>query len=87
MMARATTAAWQGQLLRKGYPESLPVALVSRGASADERVLVTSVGRAAADLETSGLKTPVLAVIGRVVTLRARLEPTRSDRVEPRIDS
>jgi len=87
MMASATAAAWQSQLLRKGYHEALPVALVSRGASAEERVLVTSVGRAAADLQTSGLETPVLAVVGRVVTLRAQLEPRRSDRVEPRIDS
>ena len=80
MMARATAPAWQEQLIRQGYPEDLPAAVVSRGASAAQRVLVTSVGRAAADLDSSGLETPILAVIGRVVELHTQLAPGRSGR-------
>ena len=78
LMARATADAWQRQLIERGYPLDLPVALVSRGASAAQRVLISSVGCAAEDLGSCSLETPVLAVIGRVVTLHARLAPRRS---------
>lgn len=85
MMAGSTAPVWQQQLVREGYPDGLPVALVSRGASTEQRVVVTSVGSAAADLQTSGLETPMLAVVGHVVSLQARLEPRRGDSVEDRV--
>ncbi len=85
MMARATATTWQEQLLREGYPAELPVALISRGATEKQRVVVTSVGSAVVDLQTSGLETPVLAVVGRVVTLRARLASRRIDSADERI--
>ena len=52
---------------------------------AERRALVTSVGTAAADLESSGLETPVLAVVGRVVTLHAHLQPRRAGPGEERV--
>ncbi|MBW2395681.1 MAG: uroporphyrinogen-III C-methyltransferase [Deltaproteobacteria bacterium] len=78
MMARATADAWQRQLVERGYPLDLPAALISRGASAAQRVLVSSVGCAVEDLRSCDLETPVLAVIGRVVTLHAQLAPRRN---------
>ncbi len=85
MMARSTAPQWQQQLIREGYPHELPVALVSRGATEEQRVVLTSVRFAATDLEKSGLETPVLAVVGQVVSLHARLGSRRIDSVEERV--
>ncbi|MBW2242371.1 MAG: uroporphyrinogen-III C-methyltransferase [Deltaproteobacteria bacterium] len=85
MMARATATEWQQQLLREGYPPELPVALISRGATEQQRVVVTSVASAATDLQAAGLETPVLAVVGRVVSLRAHLASRPIDSAEERI--
>ncbi len=53
-----------------GYPADLPVALVSAGCTPRQRVIETRVDAAAEVLRKSDLETPVLAVVGWVVTLR-----------------
>jgi len=73
LMARGTALAWQRQLLCQGYPPDLPVALISRGSTPDARVIETTVSRAVDDLEQASLKTPLMVVVGWVVTLRSRL--------------
>lgn len=78
LMARGTAPRWRQQLLDNGYPAELPVALVSRGSTPEQRVVVSSVERAVRDLEAARLPTPVLAVVGRVVTLREQLDPQRN---------
>jgi uroporphyrin-III C-methyltransferase len=73
LMARAGAESWGRQLLLRGYPPELPVALVSQGCTERQRVVVTRVADAARDLLASQLETPLLAVVGQVVRLRARL--------------
>jgi hypothetical protein len=72
-MARGTAVAWQQQLLQLGYPPELPLALISRGCTPEARVVETTVANAVEDLERSALETPLMAVVGWVVTLRSRL--------------
>ncbi|RMG13914.1 MAG: uroporphyrinogen-III C-methyltransferase [Planctomycetota bacterium] len=72
LMPVRTARAWQAALLRRGYPRELPVAFVSRGATPAQRVLVSTVGAAAADAEAARITAPTLVVIGRVVGLRGR---------------
>lgn len=73
LMASGTVADWSEQLLRSGYPAELPIALISAGCTERERVVETNVAAVEEDLEQAGLETPVLAVVGWVVTLRGRL--------------
>ncbi|MBW1882366.1 MAG: uroporphyrinogen-III C-methyltransferase [Deltaproteobacteria bacterium] len=73
MMASRTVSDWREQLLRSGYPAELPVALISAGCTELARVVETSVAEVEEDLEQAGLQTPILAVVGWVVTLRERL--------------
>lgn len=74
MMALSTTEVWQKRLLEQGYPGHLPVAYISAGGTRKQQVLVTTVGQALADIAAANLDTPVLAVVGSVVTLRAKLD-------------
>ncbi len=73
LMAGGTVAEWAEQLSRSGYPPNLPVGLISAGCTERERVVETNVADVATDLERAGLETPILAVVGWVVTLRRRL--------------
>jgi uroporphyrin-III C-methyltransferase len=73
LMARANAEIWTDELRAAGYPDLLPVGLVSSGCTAGQRVVVTSVANAMRDLAASELATPVLAIVGRVVGLRSRL--------------
>ncbi|MBI4265799.1 MAG: uroporphyrinogen-III C-methyltransferase [Acidobacteria bacterium] len=73
LMALQTVETWSPQLLERGYPADLPVAFISAGATARQRVVVTTVSRAAADARAAGLDSPTLAVVGRVVGLREEL--------------
>ncbi|MCP5040159.1 MAG: uroporphyrinogen-III C-methyltransferase [bacterium] len=74
LMARGTARAWQQQLLSRGYPPELPVALISAGCTPQARLVETTIDNAVEDLERSALETPLMAVVGWVVTLRPRLE-------------
>ena len=63
-----------GRLIAGGRRVDEPVAIVSKATTADQRVLETSLGRAAQDAETSGIEPPALVVVGDVVRLRAALD-------------
>jgi uroporphyrin-III C-methyltransferase len=73
LMANGSVSDWREQLLRSGYPPGLPVALISAGCTEFERVVETNVADVVDDLATAELETPMLAVVGWVVTLRERL--------------
>jgi uroporphyrin-III C-methyltransferase len=78
LMALATADVWHAGLLAGGYPTDLPIALISAGSTPAQRVIVTTVGNAMADLRDAKLETPVLAVVGRVVELHDRLGAAQS---------
>jgi uroporphyrin-III C-methyltransferase len=73
LMALRTTASWSAQLLRQGYPAEWPVAFISAGGTAQQTVLVSTIGTATAAVEAAQLHSPVLAVVGQVVRLRDSL--------------
>ena len=83
LMALQTVDIWGPQLLDRGYPADLPVAFISAGATARQRVVVTTVSRAAADARAEQLDSPALAVVGGVVSLQAALADAGGDGVEP----
>lgn len=83
LMAGQTAPSWLDQLLSRGYPASLPVAFVTAATTANQQVLVTTVGEAArggARLEELG--SPALAIVGHVVSLRNSLAWYGEDREE-----
>ncbi|HKX11327.1 MAG TPA: uroporphyrinogen-III C-methyltransferase [Stellaceae bacterium] len=60
------------RLMSAGKPGDEPVAIVSKAATPDQRVVETTLARAAADAE--GLEPPAVIAIGPVVRLRAGLD-------------
>ncbi len=63
------------RLVEHGRPPGTPVAVISAGTTADERVVTAPLGAIARAAE--GLPTPALVVIGEVVALRASLRAVR----------
>jgi uroporphyrin-III C-methyltransferase len=70
LMARGTASIWRDQLLAQGYPAALPVAIISAGCTDREQVIETSLRHAAEEVWRAHPPSPVLVVIGRVVSLR-----------------
>lgn len=73
MMALATAEIWREDLLVQGYPGNLPVAYICAGGTPRQSVLVTTVEDSVRAVQSAGLTTPVMAVVGQVVTLREKL--------------
>ncbi len=63
-----------GRLIAGGRRADELVAIVSKATTEEQRVLETSLGRAAQDAEASGIEPPALVVVGDVVRLRAALD-------------
>ncbi len=61
-------------LLAAGRADDEPVALISRATTKDQRVLETTLARAAADADAHAIAAPALIVIGQTVRLRAGLD-------------
>lgn len=61
------------QLVRHGMPEDMPVALVAQGTTPGQKVVTGTLANIAGKVEGSGIKAPTLTIIGRVVTLREKL--------------
>jgi uroporphyrin-III C-methyltransferase len=61
-------------LIDAGRAPSEPAAVVVNATTGEQRVLETTLGRAAADLQASGLEPPAIVVVGEVVRLRAALD-------------
>jgi uroporphyrin-III C-methyltransferase len=67
-LGRITSALMEG-----GLAASTPAALIAAATTPAERVLVSTVGRLAAEAEAAGFASPALAVFGEIVSMRAEL--------------
>lgn len=61
-------------LVAAGRSADEPVAFVCNAATTDQHVLETTLGRAEADVEASGLQPPAIVVIGEVVRFRKGMD-------------
>ena len=73
-MALKHLEAIAARLLAAGRAADEPVALVSRAATAAQRVLETTLGRAAADAAAAGIEPPAIIVVGPAVRQRRVLD-------------
>ncbi|MEM9012748.1 MAG: uroporphyrinogen-III C-methyltransferase [Pseudomonadota bacterium] len=62
------------QLMAAGRPGEEPVAVVARASYPDQEVLETTLARAAADVEATGISAPAIICIGPAVRLREELD-------------
>jgi len=60
-------------LIRHGRPATTPAACIERGTTAEQRVVVSTLGQLAQDVAAAGLQAPVATVVGEVVRLRETL--------------
>jgi len=60
-------------LIKHGRSENTPAAVIQWGTKPEQRVLVTTVGQAAADVAKQGIKPPAIFIVGEVVNLRQQL--------------
>ena len=61
-------------LLQAGRPASEPVAVVTSATTASQRVIETTLGKVADDVNSAGLEPPAIICIGRVVEMRQVLD-------------
>jgi uroporphyrin-III C-methyltransferase len=61
-------------LLAAGRPTDEPCAVVSSATTPEQKVLETTLGRMAADIEASGMEPPAILCIGRSVLMRQVLD-------------
>jgi uroporphyrin-III C-methyltransferase len=61
-------------LIRYGRDPGTPAACVQQGTTANQRVIVSTLERLAADVAEAGLQAPVATIVGDVVTLRETLQ-------------
>ncbi|WP_346684227.1 uroporphyrinogen-III C-methyltransferase [Megamonas hypermegale] len=62
------------QLIKYGRSADTPAALVRWGTKAQQKVLITTVGKAAEDVIKHNLKPPAVFVVGNVVNLRSTIQ-------------
>lgn len=63
-----------GELIRYGKSPDTPAALVRWGTKPEQKVLVTTLGKAADDCAEAGMKPPAVLIVGPVVNLRNTLQ-------------
>ena len=61
------------KLIENGRSADTPAAVIRWGTKPEQRVLVTTVGKAAADVAREGIKPPAIFIVGEVVNLRQDL--------------
>jgi uroporphyrin-III C-methyltransferase len=72
-MALGTLDEIANKLMVGGRKPDEPVAIISRAATPQQKVLVSTLGQAAKDVANAGLEPPALVVVGQVVALRETL--------------
>lgn len=73
-MALKHLGAIAERLIAGGRPKAQPVAIVSKAATPDQRVIETTLAAAAKAAEDAAIEPPALVVVGEVVRLRAGLD-------------
>ena len=73
LMGHDRLALLTSSLVRYGRPGSTPAACIQQGTTPEQRVVVSTLERLAADVHEAGLRAPVTTVIGEVVRLRETL--------------
>ena len=63
-----------GELMAAGRPADEPVAVVSQATTPDQKVLETTLGNLAHDIEAAGMEPPAITCIGRSVLMRQVLD-------------
>lgn len=61
------------KLVEHGLPPDFPLAAIENGTTENSRIVISNLKDAAADIDKAGLESPVLMIIGRVVTLYDKL--------------
>lgn len=61
------------KLVENGRSADTPAAVIRWGTKPEQRVLVTTVGRAASDVKAQGIRPPAIFIVGEVVKLREEL--------------
>ena len=72
-MAMNNLAAIIAELSKAGMPGDTPVGFVNKATTVDQRVLVTTLDRAVADVTAAAIEAPTITVIGSIVPLREAL--------------
>lgn len=62
------------KLIENGRSADTPAAVIRWGTKPEQRTLVTTVGKAAEDVEKNGIKPPAIFIVGEVVKLRDSLQ-------------
>ncbi|HEX4113892.1 MAG TPA: uroporphyrinogen-III C-methyltransferase, partial [Stellaceae bacterium] len=62
------------KLIAAGRAADEPAAIVSRATTPDQRVVETTLARAAADATAARIAAPAMLVVGPAVTLRSRID-------------
>jgi uroporphyrin-III C-methyltransferase/precorrin-2 dehydrogenase/sirohydrochlorin ferrochelatase/uroporphyrin-III C-methyltransferase len=62
------------QLVAHGMSQDMPVALVSKGTTRDQRVVTGNLSNIVTRVEAEAVQAPTLVIIGQVVSLRERLD-------------
>ncbi|WP_297774154.1 uroporphyrinogen-III C-methyltransferase [uncultured Roseovarius sp.] len=73
-MGMKHAAQISGALLEAGRSMDEPCAVVSQATTPEQKVLETTLGQLAADIETSGMEPPAILCIGRSVLMRQVLD-------------
>lgn len=62
------------QLIANGRSADCPAAVIRWGTRPEQRTLITTVGKAAADVKATGMKPPAIFLVGEVIKLREQLQ-------------
>ena len=68
------------ELIGHGMDGHVPAALIARGTLPDQQVIEATLGTLAAEVAKADVHGPTMMIIGRVVSLRRRLNPPGSTR-------
>jgi uroporphyrin-III C-methyltransferase len=73
-MALKNIDAIAGKLIAAGRSRDEPVAIISKATTREQRVLATTLGRAAADVAAASIEPPAVIAVGPAVRLRGHLD-------------